>query len=60
MYIVLATNSNLETVGFGPYKTEKKAEQNRKRVSRNFPNIQTLVLKLHDITELKDEPDPGS
>ena len=57
MYAVLATNSDLETVGFGPYKTEKKAEQNRKRVSKRFPHIQTIVIKLHNITEVEDEPD---
>jgi len=58
MYAVLATNSNLETVAFGPYKTEKKAEQNRKRVSRRFPDIQTIVVTLHEVKEL--EPDTGS
>ena len=57
MYIVLATNSNLKTVGFGPYKTEKKAEQNRKRVSRHLPNIQTIVIKLHQTEELVDVSD---
>ena len=57
MYIVLATNKDLETVGFGPYKTEKKAEQNRKRVSKYFPHVQTIVIRLHDVTELENELD---
>ncbi len=59
-YAVLATNSKLETVGFGPYKTQKKAEQNRKRVGRHFPNIQTIVIELHNTKVLKNEIAPKS
>ena len=55
MYIVLITNSSLEAVAFGPYKTEKKAEQNRRRISTWAPNTQTIVLKLHEAKEI--EPD---
>ena len=60
MYIVLATNSELQAVAFGPYKTEKKAEQNLRRIVVHFPKVQTITLELHNTTELKNETPPGS
>ena len=51
MYVVLAINEEMETVAFGPYKTEKKAIQKEKTVKQFFPNVNTGVLKLHDTAE---------
>lgn len=57
MFAVLAFNSNLEVVIFGPYKTEKKAKQKEKKVQLFFPNTSTLISIMHSTKELEPDAD---
>jgi hypothetical protein len=55
MYCIISTNSNLETVAWGPFKTLAEAKKARRILKSTYPKPSHLVLPFQDYNEVRKE-----